>query len=179
MWVYVFYGKGVTLSPRPSIFRLAFISSMSRSLTTHPRIPAIHSWQFCRLPIGIQADGGQTDTLFYKLTHACGCMYFTERVSVRPPGLPFSLYIPIGVYLVRISYSLVYFSLLPSERGQGGVSFLFVCYPGILCRCILRLLFHTTYPSAISISGNTASPMGVGSPSGVGGSSNFIFFLGE
>ena len=26
--------------PRPSIFRLAFISSMSRSLTTHPRIPA-------------------------------------------------------------------------------------------------------------------------------------------
>ena len=53
----------------------------------------------------IQADGGQADTLFYKLTHACGCMYFTERVSAHPPGLPFSLYIPIGVYLVRISYS--------------------------------------------------------------------------
>ena len=31
------------------------------------------------------ADGGQADTLFYKLTHACGCMYFTERVSARPP----------------------------------------------------------------------------------------------
>ena len=46
------------------------------------------------------ADGGQADTLFYKLTHACGCMYFTERVSARPPGLPFSIDIPIFAFLL-------------------------------------------------------------------------------
>ena len=80
----------------PSIFthrywRFFYISSLSPFPRLRPLVP-----DFIRLSIlgssadcqsAFRADGGRADTLFYKLTHACGCMYFTERVSVRPPFL--------------------------------------------------------------------------------------------
>ena len=49
------------------------------------------------IEIGWMADGGQADTLFYKLTHAYMCMNFTERVSACPPGLPSTFYIAISL----------------------------------------------------------------------------------
>ena len=48
------------------------------------------------------ADGR---TPFFINSHTRMCMYFTERVPARPPGLPFSFYIPIGIDFFGISFA--------------------------------------------------------------------------
>ena len=51
---------------------------------------------------GCLADGGQADTLIYKThTRTRMCMYFSERMSARPPGLPVSFYIPIDFDFIQ------------------------------------------------------------------------------
>ena len=48
------------------------------------------------------ADGR---TPFFINSHTRMCMYFTERVSARPPGLPFSFYISIRIDFLGIAFA--------------------------------------------------------------------------
>ena len=95
---------------------------------------------------------------FYKLTHACGCMYFTERVSARPPGLPFSLYIPLPFSFWGAKRVFGY-NLCQRPRGKVPIPLQSVLLSFCL-NCLNCLIFYQLSGGFLSKSYRLPSPYG-------------------